>query len=192
MTQASDHLEPHDASIEAERLFGRVIDLQAAPEDMERFRRLLADDERAWLLFNDAYQGHTALLSELADVIRRVDGVELPAASVHERPVRRRFSSRSLGLGLGLGWVAAAAMLVLTVFLPPRLAGPSATVQPTLHHEHEAHVRDVRPSGLELDPVFLNVRERPDGRWEVTIIRRSAETLLLDEWRQEWIQRDAD
>lgn len=185
MTDAPRHPEPPDPSSETERLFGRVLDGEAHSADLDRFRMMLADDAAHWDAFSRQYRDHQALSSAVNRMIGAADRIELPQGDrTAPIPIERGRSSRWQQFVGASGWAAAIILFVFVLAIP---RGSAPAPQPTLRAEYAAHVDDVRPAGRELDPVVLNVQRRPDGRWEVTVIRRPVEIILLDDWQEAWI-----
>lgn len=185
MTDAPRHPEPADPSSETERLFGRVLDGEADGPDLDRFRLMLVDDGAHWETFNRQYRDHQTLSSAVNRAVGAAERIHLPHDELNT-PIsieRGRISRWQQFVGAS-GWVAAILLFAFVLAMP---RGSAPAPQPTLRAEYAAHVDDVRPVGRELDPVVLNVQQRPDGRWEVTVIRRPIEVMLLDDWQEAWL-----
>ncbi len=193
MTDARPHSEPPDTSLETDRLFGRVLDGEAGPADLDQMRRLLADDATAWNSFHQLYGNHQSLLSATRALVQAADSVKLPLPNEESAPPQPfvldgadRNTRWSTWAGAS-GWVAAIVLFSFLLIIP---RGGTPPAQSILKAEYTSHLEEVRPAGRELDPVVLNVQQRPDGRWEVTVIRRPVEVFLLSEWQEQWVDAD--
>lgn len=187
MTDAPRHPESPDPSSETDRLFGRVLDGEADPGELEAFRRALATDAKSWDTFSRLYRDHQVLSSAVGRAIGAADRIALPhdggAPTLSVETARAKRAGWRSHLVTAGGWAAAIVFFALMLALP----GSRIESQPTLRAEYISHVQDRRPTGRELDPVLLSVDQMPDGRWMVTIIRRPVEVLTLDEWREEFV-----
>lgn len=166
---------------ETDVLIGRVLDGEATPSDLERFRALAADSADLWRDFSMMYRHHAALQRDVLDCVTTAESVLLPDDG--NEPVIEVLnpSRRSPGLWLAgvTGWAAAIALLLFWMTM-----GQQGVRQPAYRVLETSEIADdilsVEETGSDLAPVFLNVQQRPDGRVDVTVMERSIKKYVLD------------
>jgi len=175
--------------MEPEILIGRLIDGEADDADRSRFESLAGQDASLWQTLAQRQMDMAALVHQVAPTLQQADLIELPqtAPDSEQWPAHRRTSRWTAYVG----W-AAAAMLAIAwwaIESRPRSVRPS-DIQPALGPgaappmSPEEHFRAYLNSPFvvgrgELDPVLLQIEQRPDGQRILHYLRRIEETAVF-------------
>lgn len=176
---------------EAEILIGRLIDGEAAPADRARFDHLAEQDASLWRLLAERQLDAALLAGEVALRTSHADAIELPegvAEDVDAAAPAAGWSPRRLMTWAG--WAAAIALAATwwAIESRPKTLKPGdlrpAAENAASRMTAEEHFRAYLDSGFvvggdELEPLLLQIEEKPDGSKVVYYLRRVEEMVRL-------------
>lgn len=168
-------------------IIGRIVDGEASRADLDRFAGAASTDINAARRLAEQ-QRESALLQ--AAVSRGIDAacrVELPAG---ETPPRRAWLGASWIREAApyVGWAAAIVLAIVIGF--SETEPPAARV--ISEESLQPHLLGRETLDTELDPIILQTRQLEDGRYEIFLLRRGVERVILDEFDPDWIRQSTE
>lgn len=169
---SKNNQEPEKAS-EAEILLSRIVDHQATEQDQHRFEQLAVVDPSLWRTLAQQQREMTALSDTVIEQLVAADLVEISTnTSVN------RASTSTLKPFAFVGWAAAILIAAVWILLPA-----NELSQINTDFTAEEHFQEYRKADFvlqELDPIFMDWEELPDGRIRIWIMRRIEESFIIN------------
>lgn len=167
-------------------LIGRIIDGEASASDIDQVAERIAAEPEHFRALAERQGDHARLTAMVSAEIDRSAGVVLPVDPHRARgtllmSVWRQTPSL-------LGWAAAIVLALIIGFGDS--SAPTHTVRYLNQQMIQPHVLEQRLLPNALDPILLNTRRLPDGRWRLTWMERNLKVIIVDEFREEWIREE--
>ena len=165
---SKNNQEPEKAS-EAEILLSRIVDHQATEQDQQRFEQLAVVDPSLWRTLAQQQQEMAALSDTVVEQLVAADRIELPTTKSSITPLKP-FAF--------IGWAAAILIAAVWILLPA-----NELSQINTDFTAEEHFQEYRKADFvlqELDPIFMDWEELPDGRIRIWIMRRIEESFIIN------------
>ena len=180
----------HDDVTVVDLLITRLLDGEATADDVIAFSNCVREDANAKDELRLIRSDQSIVNAYVSDEIANAACVDLPMAESAD--ARRSLPLISVfwkGAAVA-GWAAAIALTFATLFSQSgaqRQDGGNSSSRLIDRKAVEPHIIQ-RETKDELEPLAVQTQKLPDGRWQITWMRRYLEVVTSDRFEPEWVR----